>query len=143
MEKRWMEQVIAQVREGLAGADKTRTTVIGVGLAVAVMLAWLGLHVYAVFFVDLAALNPLIMLALVAVLCWLYVGIFIVAHDCMHGTLAPGRPGVNRWFGRICLFLYAGFDFDALKAKHRDHHRHAGTEHDPDFHEDDPHSFWA
>jgi len=137
-----MQDVISQVRENLSGADKQRTTVIGLGLAGGVIAAWLVLHVYALFFVDLAAINPALAVAIVAVQCWLYVGIFIVAHDCMHGSLAPGRPGVNRWFGRICLFLYAAFDFDTLKAKHRDHHRHAGTEHDPDFHKDDPHSFW-
>jgi len=138
-----MEQVITRVRDSIGGADKRRTTVIGLSLATGVILGWLALHVYAVFFVDLAALNPLLIAAIVAAQCWLYVGIFIVAHDCMHGSLAPGRPAVNRWFGRICLALYAAFDFDTLKAKHRDHHRHAGTEHDPDFHEDAPHSFWA
>jgi len=137
-----MDDVIERVRTNIGSADKRRTTIIGLGLAVAVTLSWLALHVYAVFFVDLAAINLLLVLAIVALQCWLYVGIFIVAHDCMHGSLAPGRPLVNRWFGRLCLFLYAGFDFDALKAKHRDHHRHAGTEHDPDFHEDNPDSFW-
>ncbi len=65
--------------------------------------------------------------------CWLNVGLFIVAHDAMHGTLVPGRPGVNRAVGRTCLFLYAGFSFDRLRAMHCLHHRHPGTAADPDF----------
>ena len=130
------------VREQIASMDKDRVAATGIGLASLIIAAWLALHVYAVFFLDLATLSPWLVPLIIAVSCWLYVGIFIIAHDCMHGTLAPGRPGINRWFGRICLFVYAGFDFDELKAKHHDHHRHAGTEHDPDFDEREPHAFW-
>ena len=49
---------------------------------------------------------------LIALQCWLNVGLFIVAHDCMHGSLAPFRPALNRWIGRLCLALYAGFSYD-------------------------------
>jgi beta-carotene ketolase (CrtW type) len=78
---------------------------------------------------------------LVAVLCWLDVGLFIVAHDCMHGSLAPGRAAVNRWVGRVALALYAGFSFDRLLPKHFAHHKAPGTGDDPDYHEPHPRSF--
>jgi beta-carotene ketolase (CrtW type) len=81
---------------------------------------------------------PIIVLAI----CWLNVGLFIVAHDCMHGSLAPRHPVVNRWIGRVALGLYAGFSFDRLLPKHFDHHRHAGTELDPDFSVSHPTAFW-
>jgi beta-carotene ketolase (CrtW type) len=103
---------------------------------------WAALHVYSVFFLDLQgfafAAAPLLVLAI----CWLNVGLFIVAHDCMHGSLAPGRPKLNRWIGRLALALYAGFSFDRLLPKHFDHHRHAGTGKDPDFSEAHPSAFW-
>ena len=73
---------------------------------------------------------------------WLYVGLFIIAHDCMHGSLVPFSPAANRWIGRLCLFFYVGFSFDALNRAHHRHHRHSGTAKDPDFHDHPPHAFW-
>jgi len=70
---------------------------------------------------------------LVVWLSWLYVGLFIVAHDCMHGSLAPALPGLHRPIGQVCSLLYAGFDYAALRAKHRAHHASPGTADDPDF----------
>ncbi len=126
----------------LTAAQKHRQTVIGLGLAGLILGGWLGLHVYAVFFHPLQGIGLLAAPLLVAVLTWLSVGLFIVAHDAMHGSLAPGRPKVNRWTGRLALLLYAGFWMDRLAPKHFDHHRHVGTGHDPDFSEDHPSRFW-
>lgn len=120
----------------------SRQTAVGIALAVAITLAWFALHLGLVFFYDWTpqtiALAPLF----VAIQTWLCIGLFIVAHDCMHGSLAPFRPGVNRWFGRLCLFLYAAFSYDRLIGKHFAHHRHSGTADDPDFDEDHPDAFW-
>lgn len=118
-----------------------RQTVVGVALAVAILGSWLGLHVYTMFFYEFSAWSFVTVPLLVALLCWLYVGIFIVAHDCMHGSLAPYRPWLNNVFGQICVFIYAGFQFGALNRKHHLHHRYAGTEEDPDFHEPAPGTF--
>jgi beta-carotene/zeaxanthin 4-ketolase len=115
---------------------------IGIALALAVLGAWLGLHVYSVFFHRLEGVGLALAPVLVAALCWLNVGLFIIAHDAMHGSLAPGRPALNRGFGRIALGLYAGFSFDALLPKHHDHHRAPGTDQDPDFSADHPRHFW-
>ena len=117
-------------------------TAIGLALATAVIGAWLALHIYGVFFHRWTAWGVALAPVLVALQCWLNVGLFIVAHDCMHGSLAPFRPAVNRWLGRLCLFLYAGFSYDRLIAKHFDHHRHAGTALDPDFDAENPAHFW-
>ncbi len=110
-----------------------RQSVVGLALAVALMSAWSGLHVYSVFFHPLAQVAPLITVAMVPLICWLNVGLFIIAHDAMHGSLAPGRPKVNRVFGGLALRLYAGFAFDRLRPKHFEHHRSPGSEQDPDF----------
>ena len=69
-------------------------------------------------------------------------GFFIIAHDCMHGSLVPFHPSINRAIGSTVLFLYAGFPFDKMNVKHHAHHRHAGTESDPDFDSRHPHGFW-
>src|ERR671916_1061470 len=118
-----------------------RQSWIGVGLALSIIAAWLALHVGGVFFYRFEAWGWTPAVALIAASCWLSVGLFIVAHDCMHGSLAPGRPRINRRVGRIALALYAGFSFDRLLPKHFDHHKHSGTALDPDFHEDHPSRF--
>lgn len=95
------------------------------------MAAFVALHIYFVFFYRF---EPLWLAPVaIAVLCWLSVGLFIIAHDAMHGSLSPGNHSVNLWTGRIALALYAGFSFDRLRVKHMEHHRAPGSKDDPDF----------
>lgn len=122
--------------------DHARQTAFGLGLALALVTAWLCCHVYGVFFHPWTAAGILFAPFLILLQCWLNVGLFIVAHDCMHGSLAPFRPRLNRAVGRLCLALYAGFSYDRLIGKHFAHHRHSGTAEDPDFHAGEPRRFW-
>ena len=119
-----------------------RQRTIGLTLALAVIGAWAALHVYGVFFHPLDTIGLLTAPLLIAASCWLSVGLFIVAHDCMHGSLAPGQPAVNRAVGRAALLVYAGFWFDDLRPKHFEHHRAPGTADDPDFSAAHPTRFW-
>jgi beta-carotene/zeaxanthin 4-ketolase len=115
----------------------------GLALAAAIVASWLALHIYGAFFFDFEAQPLWLAAAIAAALCWLYVGLFIVAHDCMHGSLVPGRPRANWWIGQICVALYAGFSYGALHAKHMQHHRNSGTPDDPDFGHPQPAGFAA
>ena len=119
-----------------------RQAAIGLALAAAVIAAWLTVHVWAVFFFPWQSGGVALAIATVIVQCWLCVGLFIIAHDCMHGSLVPFRPRVNLAIGQLCLALYACFNFSALNPKHHLHHRHSGTDGDPDFHDQHPYSFW-
>lgn len=114
----------------------------GLLLAFVIIVAWTLLHVGLVFYWTLTPASLILSLPLLALQTWLYVGLFIIAHDCMHGSLAPHRPALNRRIGQLCLMLYAGFDFDQLKIEHHKHHRHSGTADDPDFDARPPHGFW-
>ncbi|MFT2010907.1 fatty acid desaturase [Pontibacter sp. 13R65] len=69
----------------------------------------------------------------------LYTGMFITAHDAMHGVAAPGRPGLNKAIGTVAAFLFAYNWYPRLLPRHHQHHRHVATEHDPDYHQG---SFW-
>lgn len=125
-----------------AGAGGTATAIadshIGLLLTAAIIGAWLAIHIGGIFFWRWSAADvPLVILVMLAQT-WLSTGLFIVAHDAMHGALAPGRPRLNRAVGSVCLALYAGLSFDALLPKHTAHHRHAGTADDPDFDIDHP-----
>lgn len=65
---------------------------------------------------------------------WLYTGLFITAHDAMHGTVAPGRPRLNDAVGTVAVGLYALFPYATLKSEHRLHHQHPAAPGDPDWH---------
>jgi beta-carotene ketolase (CrtW type) len=64
----------------------------------------------------------------------LYTGLFITAHDAMHGSLAPGRRRLNDGMGWICSLLFAFNSYRSLRRKHHLHHRHVATSIDPDYH---------
>ena len=121
--------------------DPAQQRRIGLTLAGAIIGAWIALHLFGVFVFRPIGAQWLWALPLVALQTWLCVGLFIVAHDAMHGSLAPGRPSMGRATGRLALLLYAGFWMDRLTPKHFDHHRHVGTAGDPDFHVDAPTRF--
>jgi len=121
--------------------DPVRQRRIGLGLAASIVVAWLALHVWTLFFFELSWATAPFAVVLIAVQTWLYVGMFIIAHDCMHGAVVPGKPWANRAIGQLCLFLYAGFAFDALNKEHHKHHRYSGTAQDPDFDDHPPYGF--
>ena len=122
--------------------DPARQRRVGLALALAIVVAWLIIHIGTVFCFPLSWGTAIRAVLLVALQTWLSVGLFIVAHDCMHGSLVPFKPWANRWIGRVCLFLYAGFLFDALNSEHHRHHRYSGTAEDPDFDDHPPYGFW-
>lgn len=124
-------------------APAASQSVVGLVLAAAIVAAWFAGHIYGVFFHRWSVAGTIAAPFLMVLQCWLSVGLFIVAHDGMHGSLAPFHPRINRWVGRFCLAIYAGFSYDRLIGAHFDHHRHSGTALDPDFHADDPEHFWS
>jgi beta-carotene ketolase (CrtW type) len=121
----------------------------GVGWSAAILSAWLVSGV-GLLSVDLNRLGKFLSLAsgmasgpwievllvLVAVLLrgFLHTGLFIVAHDAMHGVLRPACPEANARWGRLALTLYAGLAYNSCRAKHELHHRFSGGSGDPDVH---------
>jgi beta-carotene ketolase (CrtW type) len=134
-----------EFRAGVATGGPGRLrwqTAIGLTLAALIFASWITLHVYGLFVFELSRSSAPLGLLMAAALCWLSVGLFIVSHDAMHGSLAPGRPRVNGVVGAVLLFLYAGFAWPNLRAAHFSHHRHAGREGDPDFDTANPTRLW-
>ncbi|MEO5577436.1 MAG: fatty acid desaturase [Sphingomicrobium sp.] len=121
----------------MARNDDT-TSAVGLLLASAVCAAWLAIHVGGIFIWQWRSGSIPLAALLVLVQAWLSTGLFIIAHDCMHGSLAPGRPKLNRWIGTMCLGAYAALSYRALLPKHLAHHAAPGTADDPDFNPRDP-----
>ncbi len=115
---------------------------IGLTFAGLMFGVWIGVHIWAMFFFAIHLSDWPLVIGAIALQCWLSVGMFIVAHDAMHGSLAPGHHRTNAAIGKIVLFLYAGFGWRRMRDAHFAHHRHVGSTDDPDFNAEDSRSFW-
>jgi beta-carotene ketolase (CrtW type) len=113
----------------------------GIVIAASILLLW-GISLAMLLRTDVSTM-PLLIPAGILVQTFLYTGLFITAHDAMHGTIAPSLRWVNVYVGRVCAFLFALFSFTALQAKHWEHHGAPASEHDPDFHDGAHPQFWA
>jgi len=115
---------------------------IGLALAACVLSAWIAIHIGGVFFFEIGWRTAPWVPVIVATQCWLTVGLFIVAHDAMHGSLVPGWPRLNTAVGTFILTIYAGFAWRRVRNAHMAHHDAPGTIDDPDFFVDEPERFW-
>lgn len=108
----------------------------GIWVGTAVLLLWGLTLAYALSQpIDWTSPWPYLLFLL---LTHLYTGLFITAHDAMHGLVSPSR-WVNNALGAICALLFAYNWYPTLLANHKLHHSHAATEPDPDWHHG---SFW-
>ena len=76
-------------------------------------------------------LNPLTLVLAVLLLGGRQLGLAVLYHDCAHRLFFKARP-LNDWVG---TWLFGGLLNTSLaryRAYHLEHHRHAGTEQDPD-----------
>lgn len=117
-------------------------SVVSLLLASGIGATWLAIHVGSIFFWTWSLAWAPAAVALVLVQAWLSTGLFIIAHDCMHSSFTPKRPGLNTTIGTLCLGAYASLSYRALYPKHHAHHAAPGTDHDPDFHPSAPRRAW-
>jgi beta-carotene ketolase (CrtW type) len=104
----------------------------GVVIALLVIASWaFSLSNLLVFHISWS--NPWVYV-LVLLQMHLYTGLFITAHDAMHGTVSSNRL-LNNFIGGLCTLLYALFPLSALYQKHHEHHRHVHTDKDPDYYQ--------
>ncbi len=100
-------------------------------LAGLILFAWAAIHVYGIFFVEVT-LSPWLF-CLLLLQTWLSVGVYIVAHDAIHGSLFPASRKAGNIVGAVAVWLYAGFYYRKIVSSHYAHHRYPGSEEDPDF----------
>lgn len=114
----------------------------GIASAGAILALWLG-HLVFLLTLDLSSFSALWLPLALLVQTFLFTGLFITAHDAMHGTVAPDQPGLNDWIGALVVLLYAMFSFKNLLQKHRLHHQFPGTDRDPDYYAHERQNFLA
>ncbi|PIQ47699.1 MAG: fatty acid desaturase [Cytophagales bacterium CG12_big_fil_rev_8_21_14_0_65_40_12] len=76
--------------------------------------------------------NPLLYV-LILVQMHLYTGLFITAHDAMHGTVSKNKQ-TNKMIGTVSALLFSYNFYARLFPKHHEHHRFVATDKDPDYH---------
>lgn len=114
------------------------------GLVIALVIITLWILTVLIYQInDLSKVNYLGILLLILWQTFLNTGLFIIAHDGMHGLILPNNIKVNHFIGSLALILYAFLSYENLREKHLLHHRFPGTNLDPDFHNSDNFSFFS
>ncbi len=103
----------------------------GILISTTVLLLWGG-HLAYVLLNITPGLANLWMYIHILVQAYLFTGLFITAHDAMHGNISL-RRWVNTVYGYLASFLFAGMYYRTLRKNHGLHHKHAATADDPDF----------
>ena len=67
---------------------------------------------------------------------YLHTGLFILAHESMHGNLIPPNQRLNKTIGCLMLGIYGLLPYDRCFVNHINHHRYPSQSGDPDFHGD-------
>lgn len=104
----------------------------GVAIGLTILASWFGLLAFLLNH-EIDWTNPLTYL-LVLLQTHLYTGMFITAHDAIHGVVAPTNRRLNDAIGWVATTLFAFNNYAKLSKGHHLHHKHAATDHDPDYH---------
>jgi len=110
------------------------------GVAIDPKGVFIALSIVSLWFLSLVLLlswnvdyrNPFTYLAILVQM-HLYTGLFITAHDAMHGVVSRNRK-LNHAIGWVAALLFSYNFYSRLYPKHHLHHRFVATEGDPDYH---------
>ncbi|MBE9191449.1 fatty acid desaturase [Gloeocapsopsis crepidinum LEGE 06123] len=102
-------------------------------IATLVICCWAACLSYLIS-IDISSTPIIQLLPLILVQTFLYTGLFITAHDAMHGVVFPKNMKINNFVGGLAVGLYALFSYKKLLKTHWQHHQNPATELDPDFH---------
>ncbi len=109
----------------------------GLFTAVIIITLWLGHLAWTLATAPLADVHGagwLWVILHVALQGYLSTGLFITAHDAIHGTVSR-VPRVNVVVGTMAAFLFAGLSYRRLSTNHHLHHAHPADDAlDPDYH---------
>lgn len=117
----------------------------GLIIALVIIALWCGHLWWTLLHAPMAgasALEWLLVAMHVLVQGYLSTGLFITAHDAIHGTVSP-RKGINTAIGTLAAFLFAGLSYRRLSVNHHLHHAHPADDHDdPDYHSSNSYVPW-
>jgi len=83
--------------------------------------------------INLSSTSPFVIAIVAYTISFLFIGLFITAHDSMHGTLAPHSRSINLRLGQLSAALYGAFSLHQLRSAHFKHHEQPASPNDPDY----------
>jgi beta-carotene/zeaxanthin 4-ketolase len=126
----WHLMVVGMIQKAAAVIQHYR----GLGIAIAILLFWLGSFV-TLCAVPLAEFSLLLLSLGIFARAFAHTGLFVVAHDAMHRTLVPNHRWLNDQLGTLAVGLYAALPYQQCRLNHGKHHQHPAQAEDPDFHD--------
>lgn len=122
-----------------SATTKSSTNSKGVFIALLIIGIWF-LSLYFLLQIQVDLLNPWVYLG-IAVQMHLYTGLFITAHDAMHGLVSENKR-LNHAIGWFSALLFSYNFYWKLFPKHHEHHRFVATDNDPDYHPSENFFLW-
>jgi beta-carotene/zeaxanthin 4-ketolase len=111
-------------------------SLVGSLVASIIIIIWIGsLYLSSLIDIDNSLTSIFLVLPTILGRAFIQTGLFIVAHDAIHGSVIPGNRKLNNYFGQVALALYALLPYRKLSLNHWRHHRQPGQPGDPDFHD--------
>lgn len=105
----------------------------GLFFAISIISLW-GISLAYLLNYPIDFYNPLVYV-FVLLQMQLYTGVFITAHDAIHGVVAPYSKKLNYAIGFLCATLFAFNNYAKLSKKHHLHHKNVVTNEDPDYYD--------
>jgi beta-carotene/zeaxanthin 4-ketolase len=105
----------------------------GLIIALMVMMSWL-IHLVVLLSLNFATTPWMLLIGSILLQTFLDTGLFITAHDAIHGLVYPPNHRINTGLGMLCAIAYAGLPYRKLAQNHWQHHQFPASAHDPDFH---------
>ncbi|AFZ31622.1 fatty acid desaturase [Gloeocapsa sp. PCC 7428] len=93
--------------------------------------------------IDISNIPTIKLIPIIILQTFLYTGLFITAHDAMHGVVFPKNVRLNNFIGSLAVGLYALFSYKKLLKTHWQHHQNPASELDPDFHNGEQTNFFS
>ncbi len=116
-----------QLTKVIAAIETENMTNKGIFIAFVIIGLWAS-SLTVLFSLDTSKIQILLIVLAIIWQKFLYTGLFITAHDAMHGIVFAKNPQINAWIGKTSVILYALFSYKNLIEKHCLHHQYPGTE---------------
>ncbi len=109
------------------------SSALGFWIAITIISFWM-LSLILFLLPQWTQISEIWLIVAVLVRTFFQTGLFILAHDAMHGSLRCNNKPMNDQLGKIALWLYACLSYDRCYTNHLKHHRYLTQRLDPDFH---------
>jgi beta-carotene ketolase (CrtW type) len=104
----------------------------GIIIASTLIFLWLS-SLILLLCIDISGIPIFGLVTAVLLRTFLQTGIFITAHDAIHGTIFPQNHQINDLIGSLAARMYVLLPYKTLAKNHMLHHRYPASKQDPDF----------